>query len=239
MPFARGSSWSRWGRNLHWPTADPEEGSKHDSYHRNPATNRDVAFVDHLIDSLVAEGVADPKRIYLTGWSNGARFAAYYGITRHETSTPGGNKVAAIAPYSGGDPFENIASTQAPSCKQAPYPATTLPFLLISRDCDGIACNQEQFDYFVLNGWTMTPGNQAEGWITTLTSPPMNDASVQWLKIDHLGADAGFCMATGPASCRIVLAVRNHFCWPDGVSDGGGNDRELDMLNFFKANPLP
>ena len=185
------------GRNLHWPTVDPEEGSKHDSYHRNPAANRDVAFFDHLIDSLVAEGVADPKRIYLTGWSNGARFSAYYGITRHESPTPGGNRVAAIAPYSGGDPFENIASGQAPSCKQDPYPATTLPFLLISRNCDGIACNQEQFDFFNQSGWTMTPGNQAEAWLSTLRRPDgrqfriMDQDRISWGDRDFLPFDNG------------------------------------------------
>jgi hypothetical protein len=34
------------------------------------------------------------------------------------------------------------------------------------------------------------------------------------------------------------MAVRNHFCRPDGVSDQGGYDREPDMLDFLRANPF-
>ncbi|HLE12990.1 MAG: hypothetical protein A2504_17755 [Bdellovibrionales bacterium RIFOXYD12_FULL_39_22] len=222
------------GRNLHWPTASTEEGSKHDSYHRNLATNRDVAFVDHIIDTLVAEGVVDPNRIYLTGWSNGARFATFYGISRHQTATAGGNKVAAVAVYSGGDPYENIATEQSPSCKQNPYPQTQLPFLVITRNCDAITCNQEHFDTFSAEGWIITPGNQVEAWFSTLQNT-MNNSHAQWLKINYYGADTASCLAL--PICTRQTATRNHFCWPDGISDGGGVDREIDLLEFLKSNP--
>ena len=224
------------GRNLHWPTEDPQDGSKFDSLHRDMDTNRDVAFFDHLIDSIIDEGVADPDRIYLTGWSNGARFAAFYGLIRHENPTPGGNYVAAIAAYSGGDPFENITASQAPSCKLDPYPRSTLPFLLISRNCDAVACCQDQYDYFTAQGWTMAPGNQVEEWVSTLTTD-IGDTNVQWMTIGYDGTETASCLAT-PSPCTTGMALRNHFCWPDGVSDDGGNDREEDMLEFLRNNPL-
>ena len=40
-------------RYLHWPTEQAQDGTKHDSYHRDhsvPAENRDEAFFDHAVD---------------------------------------------------------------------------------------------------------------------------------------------------------------------------------------------
>jgi len=36
----------------------------------------------------------DPARIYVSSWSNGARFAALYAFARHDEGTPGGHRVA-------------------------------------------------------------------------------------------------------------------------------------------------
>lgn len=54
----------------------------------------DVGFISDLIDRLVAEGVADPSRVYVTGMSNGAMMT--YRIGRELP-----HKVAAIAPVVG------------------------------------------------------------------------------------------------------------------------------------------
>jgi len=226
-------------RNLHWPTEDPEDGTKHDSYHRDLATNRDVAFFDYLIDSLVAEGVVDPHRIYLTGWSNGARFATFYGMARHEAATAGGNRVAAVAVYSGGDPYENITATQTPSCKADPYPASTLPFFDITRNCDLIACDQAQYDALLGGGAKMTPGSQATAWIADLQAKS-HDTQAGWMRIGYAGTVTTSCLPFGGSatSCTYEMAKRNHFCWPDGVADGGGIDHEIDLLDFLKAHPL-
>ncbi|MFM8262182.1 MAG: alpha/beta hydrolase-fold protein [Pirellula sp.] len=51
----------------------------------------DIAYLDTLIDRLIAEHGADPKRIYMTGGSNGGMMTYVYGVER-----PG--KLAAIAP---------------------------------------------------------------------------------------------------------------------------------------------
>ena len=55
----------------------------------------DVGFLTALIERLVAEGIADPARVYVTGMSNGAMMAHRMGI---EASA----HVAAIAPVVGG-----------------------------------------------------------------------------------------------------------------------------------------
>ncbi len=55
----------------------------------------DVGFISRLIDQLVAQGGVDPKRIYATGFSNGAFMA-------HRLACDLTNKIAAIASVAGG-----------------------------------------------------------------------------------------------------------------------------------------
>lgn len=82
----------------------------------------------------------------------------------------------------------------------------------------------------------MAPGNQVEEWIATLDTV-IGDPNTQWKLIDSDGVDAFSCLEA-PGPCTTGSALRNHFCWPDGMSDGGGNDREPDMLDFLRINPL-
>lgn len=222
-------------RTVHWPTTSPQDGSKHDTYHRAPATNPDLAYVDHIIDSLVAEGVVDPARIHLSGWSNGARFAAMYGIARHEQPSPGGNRVASVATYSGGDPYEDIAFDQSPSCAMVPRPSSTLPLMLVSRDCDGVGCDEPQYEAFGrgLFGWDLVPGNVASTWIDTLEHD-IGATDVTWRIIDKDGAVVSGCAQR----CSRSRALLNHLRWPDGVADGGGQDHEPAMLGFLRDHPL-
>jgi polyhydroxybutyrate depolymerase len=55
----------------------------------------DIGFISALIDELVAREGADPKRIYVTGMSNGAMMTHRLGIALSD-------KIAAIAPVVGG-----------------------------------------------------------------------------------------------------------------------------------------
>lgn len=54
----------------------------------------DVGFVGALIDDLVRSGVADPKRVYVTGMSNG-------GMLTHKVAIALSGKVAAVAVVAG------------------------------------------------------------------------------------------------------------------------------------------
>ncbi|WP_233617591.1 alpha/beta hydrolase family esterase, partial [Actinomadura sp. WAC 06369] len=54
----------------------------------------DVAFLDRLIDTLVREGVADRRRVFLTGFSNGGGMAYRYACER-------AGRVAGVAVVSG------------------------------------------------------------------------------------------------------------------------------------------
>jgi polyhydroxybutyrate depolymerase len=55
---------------------------------------KDFQFISDLMDALVKAGAADPRRIYLTGISNGAYFS-------HALAIEYGDRVAAIAPVAG------------------------------------------------------------------------------------------------------------------------------------------
>jgi hypothetical protein len=227
-------------RNLRWPTSEIKHGPHHDFYYRDfdvPSKNPDVAFSDKIIDLLVAEGVVDPKQIYVTGISNGGFFSQFYATARHSNPTPGGNKVAATTPYSAADPFQSPDFDQQPSCQLNPYPKSNVPISLISRNCDLIACSEDQMNRFRSESRPLlAPGFVVETWIKDLDSRVEN-SNVTWTKINAAGQTVAGCLTKN--LCSYGLAILNHINWPDGINDNGGNDHEPQMLEFMKANKLP
>ncbi len=222
------------GRALHWPTADPRDGAHHDIYFRDlgvPSANPDVAHADAVIDALVAEGGVDPDRIFVSGWSNGAHFAQLYAIARHETPTPGGNRVAAAAVYSAADPFHDTRADDATSCQLDPYPTSDVPILVVSRVCDLIACDEAQASELAEEDYVPAPGAVVETWMSDLSERVGPNG--EWLLIDGWGEVASECAGW----CSLELATINHVRWPDGVADGG-SDHQIAMLDFLWARPL-
>lgn len=225
------------GRNLQYPTAAPRDGRHHDFYFRDmasPSRNPDVAFTDLLIDQMVASGKVDPSRIYLMGWSNGAFFSQMYGIARHRRSTPGGNRVAAVAVFSGADPFAAIRQDQAGACQLDPYPRSDLPILIVSRACDLVACDPAQ-----VQGWHLetppNPGQVVAPWMEDLQRK-VHDPNARWIIVNGMGAVTESC--TPAWLCTLGIATINHLRWPDGVDDRSGLDHEPEMLDFLADHPL-
>jgi polyhydroxybutyrate depolymerase len=88
------------GVNRSW--ADPRN--------KTPASKQgvdDVAFLGALIDELVADGRADPARIYVTGMSNGA-------VMTWTLACALGDRIAAIAPVAGGMPADMPCDAHTP-----------------------------------------------------------------------------------------------------------------------------
>ena len=252
------------GRNLHYPTIDPRDGNHHDFFYRDlnsPSTNPDIANVDAIIDDIVAQGGIDTSRIYITGWSNGAMFSHLYSIARHTVTTPSGNKIAASATFSGGDPFDeiDIDGGNGSECRLNPYPQADVPQFIVRRNCDAaLACNDTQ------QGWFLTPpGHNTEQWLvngnqltglTTLTTLTIdgrgalaigNSCTTSKLECTNVfGAALAPECQLGQAShdldqCANTGGILNHARWPDGKRDGSNNDYEIDMLNFLSQYSNP
>ncbi|MFP5349335.1 MAG: hypothetical protein ACLGHO_05785 [Gammaproteobacteria bacterium] len=228
------------GRNLHYPTFNNRDGRHHDFYYRDlrsPSANPDIAHLDRLIDELVATGMVDTRRIYLMGWSNGGFFGQMYAIARHTTPTPGGNRVAAVVPYTAADPFHNTSRDQAPSYQLDPYPTSTVPILLVSRACDIVACNQAQADLFAAAGTVTEPGHIVEPWISRDLPTKVRNPNALWRLVGGNGQQTGMCSTS--ATCTASVGLINHMRWPDGVADGSSIDHEPAMLDFLRGHPLP
>ena len=220
------------GRNLHWPTVDARDGSHHDIYHRAvgaPSGNADVALADEIVDNLVSSGTVDPQRIYAMGWSNGGFFAQLYAIARRETPSAGGNRVAAAAVFSAADPFDDARLDADPSCQLDPYPRSSVPIFVVGRACDLVACDEPQADGLRDDGYALPPGAVVSTWLDDLKSKV--GASPERRIGDFGGDEVDEC--TAAAWCGLAAATVNHVMWPDGVSDGSGNDHEADMLDFL------
>jgi len=216
------------GRNLP-PVANGNPASaRHEIYDRDFATSPDVRNLDRLIDTLVGEGGVDPTRIYLTGWSNGAFFSQLYALVRHQTPTPGGNRIAAVAVFDGADPLEPPTS-QTPSCAYRPYPASALPVFIAHRACSIVPCDAAQ-----ATDQGAPPGYDVQDWLALLRTT-IGATDVTELLLASNGSVAAGCAT----SCSQVEATLAHVRWPDGVADGSGVDREPQMLGYLAAHRLP
>lgn len=217
------------GRNQRNENGNPP-ASRHDVYFRafeGRVANADARSLDTLIDDLVAAGTVDPKRIFLTGWSNGAFFAQEYALFRARTPTPRGNRVAAVVAFDGADPFDT-PRRDLEGCALTTPPAARLPVMLVHRACSIVGCDAAQSASLAL-----PPGFDVTAWAARLRGL-VGAANV----VDRvvLGSGAvGACEAT----CTRATATLQHVQWPDGVADRSGVDHEPAMLAFLRDHALP
>lgn len=95
----------RWNEGLTYPT---------DPLH---AHADDVTYLSELIADVLAKADGDPRRVYLTGFSNGAGMAFRFAAER-------GNLLAAVAPVAGYCP------------RSVPAPVRPVPTLFLQGDAD-------------------------------------------------------------------------------------------------------
>jgi len=219
------------GRNLTNSNGNP--ASPHHEFYlrdlKSPSSSADIRSLDRLIDQVVAEGGVDEKRIYVTGWSNGAFFGQLYSIARHTTATPGGNKVAAVAVFDGANPFVRPNDNDA-GCDYRVLPKAALPVMLVHRACSIVPCDEAQRT--ALGG---PPGFAVTEWAESLRTK-VGAVDVTQLTLNGMGVRVTSCPAA--ALCSEALAKINHVRWPDGVADGSGKDWEVDMLDYLRGHPL-
>lgn len=139
QPDDQGTGWDNWYRQLDWRGRNLVVGGV--TY----PPNVDAAAIDHFIDEVVATGKVDSRRIYVTGWSNGAAMGILYGLNRR--------RIAAAAVYTGPNPFQafNDPCAQQPVRRRARSNAEIrlvnrrLPIYHVHNACDiaGICPNGE------------------------------------------------------------------------------------------------
>jgi len=195
----------------------------------DPALNPDIRNADALIDWAVQYYGAriDRRRIYVSGWSNGAIFGQYYAIVRHPSTqlavagsrwgqpTPGGNHVAAAAVFSGDDPFAGLPSGD---CGMRVYPTTRVPIYLSHRACDLVPCEETQQEcQFAIASRSYQD-----------TTGASTDLTVEYWLAQELTATSGWHAMGDSATQDVVLdGGSNHL--PPGpgscnLSSGGPND---------------
>ncbi len=251
------------GRNLHYPTLADRDGRHHDFLFRDldaPSRNPDLAAMDTLVQRLLPEGV-DPRRIYVMGWSNGGFFGQMFAIARHAPTTAG-YRVAAAAVFATADPFAGVERDPRTDetlpdheCGLSEVPSSEVPIQLVYRSCDfAVPCGTSQFDCF-----RAEPGYDTTAWLARATGR-LNIEPLLIGGFDRgaagVNSDVTSCHEFGDSCppprnrpCTTTsrdidcLCYFNHLIWPDGVSDRSGAtvgpDREVDMLAFLAAHPLP
>lgn len=183
--------------------------------------NVDAATLDHFIAEEVAADKADPNRIYLTGWSNGAAMALLYALNRP--------RVAAVAVYSAPNPFGAFDDP----CPQKPVTGPPkdnaevrifnpgVPALHIHSNCDiaGLCPNSEQ-----LNGELAAIGVSVEDSI-----------------VGMFGGQVFSCMnACGQSPNGDANPVTNALGWSLGAANHSRWPLSWTgrMLDFFRVNSL-
>ena len=213
-PDSHGMGWDNWYRQLS-PAGGVKVGAT--VYPENV----DAATIDHFIAQAARTGKVDTRRIYVTGWSNGAAMGLLYALNRPN--------VAAVAVYSGPDPFGALDDP----CHQKPVgaaPASNaevriynprVPAMHVHNGCDvsGICANGEK-----LAAELRSAGVNLEDVIVD-SSGKRVEACVAWCGSDPNG---GLALLHNPLGW--FLGLHRHERWPSEWTPA--------MLEFFRAHPL-
>lgn len=185
------------------------------------APNADAVTIDHYIAAQLATGKIDSDRIYILGWSNGAALALLYGQHR--------SNVAAVAMYSGPDPYDSLSDP----CGQRPTALIPnndtalqisnpgIPVFHIHNDCDIYATCPNAL---VLNAKLLATRT------AVFTSKMINGVPSQQV--------ATICNAScgtdprGDANNNLAntLGLENHLTWPKNYT--------VEYFNFLRDHPL-
>ena len=177
-PLNTGVGWDHWYRNTD---------------RNSPYLNVDFASIDHYIAEAKASGVVDGKRVYLTGWSEGADFGSLYGL-----NTPG---IAATGVFSTVTPFAD----QSDPCPGPAFATNdTRPYYEMARACDiGGACPGEQAFLGDLKNGVLKP---------SLVGGVILDASTKPVQQCNAACDPG-------TAAGDVLGQQQHISWPTAWND--------------------
>jgi predicted esterase len=214
VPDAHGWGWDNWYRQLDPAGAVTVSGQ---SYAENP----DTATIDHFIREQTLTGTIDKRRIYVTGWSNGAAMAVLYALNRPN--------IAAAAVYSAPDPFQAFND----DCPQTPVAGPPndqreirvanphAHIMHVRNDCD--------IDGLCPNGVTL--GNQLETLGADLNDVILNRALHQVAKCDDSCGTNPMGGDDKVGWLSWFFGATRHTRWPCAWNQ--------KMLDYLKSHPLP
>jgi polyhydroxybutyrate depolymerase len=177
-----------------------------------PGAQDDAVFIAQAIAFIEARYPVDPKRIYATGMSGGARMASQLGCDLASV-------IAAVAPVAG-------LRFPSPCAGQRPVPVIAF---------HGTADTTNPYDGGGPPYWTYSVPSAAQQWAThdaCGTTPVVSQvaASVQLTSYPDCAA--------GSAVDLYTIDGAGHE-WPGAPGQNGAIDATAVMWQFFKAHPLP
>jgi polyhydroxybutyrate depolymerase len=188
-------------------------------------TNDDVGFLSALIETLVAEFAVDPKRIYVTGFSNGASMSYRLACERQD-------RIAAVAPVAGG-----LAVRLMPNCAATAH--RPIPLITMHGTADPIS----PFNDGELEGnlayWVGRNGCTMPATISRLPDADTSDGTRTRVETYRPCKDR--------ADVVLYALEGGGHHWPGGDEpwryDRGNETRDFDagivIWDFFKNHPIP
>lgn len=194
----------------------------------------DVGFIRQVIDQLIASGRADPKRVYVTGMSNG-------GMMTHVLARELPDRIAAIAPVVGA-----IFGDEPPA--KSPMPA----IIFVGQD-----------DHNVPAAGGPLGGADKRGSLARLRDRPEDHDVAPAIAAAEFWAKANGCAAPVESEAKtgrykeirwekcnsgkpveFYSVANNGHAWPGGKAGRAQADQPTKAVNasemmwrFFKANP--
>ena len=171
------------------------DGSGRFTHGENAELVDDVAFLDAMLDAIIAAFSVDERRIYVTGFSNGASMAFRFGEQSRR-------RIAAIAPVAG-------------ACwNPSPRLSHPVPLCYVTGDCDPLN---------PMGGGVITlPG--ATPALNATPKPPVAESLARWcgalgespaLAQREIREDGASVMSNGKRVIVVTVPGHGHY-WPGG-----------------------
>jgi polyhydroxybutyrate depolymerase len=213
--------------------ADRIKAAREEAKEPGASASADVDFMKALIDELIAKQVADRRRVYVTGISNGGYFSSLLACDL-------GDRIAAIAPVAG--TFAKFAASEA----KPPRPVPVLYFHGTEDRIVGI----DGVDRFTKRENSLSADDYVAWWVkqNSCRGEPrvdsLADAKSDGTKVERLTHAAG---KAGGAPVVYYKIIGGGHTWPGGSFQPEGllgkTCRDVDasrvIWEFFKDFELP
>jgi polyhydroxybutyrate depolymerase len=197
----------------------------------------DVGFLATLIDALVAEGRVDPRRVFVTGISNGAMMSNRLGL-----ELPA--KIAAIAPVAGSIP---VAIAPTATASPAAPSVTAVAVLMINGDADPLVPYEGGEVHFYRRklGKVVSAPAAARIWAARNGCAPAPEASMLDDRDPADGTRVRRERWAGAAEVVLLTVEGGGHTWPGGLQYLpelviGRTTRDIDgcaeIWRFFEAH---